>query len=141
MKHVVAGASGLLFGLGLILSGMIDPLKVQGFLDVAGTWDPSLAFVMAGAAAVAAVLFRLGNRRSGPSPGRPGGMPLAGPIDANLVVGSLLFGVGWGISGMCPGPALAGLGAGFLPSTVFVICMLFGMETHAWLSGAPDEGP
>lgn len=140
MKHVVAGASGLLFGLGLILSGMIDPLKVQGFLDVAGTWDPSLSFVMAGAAAVAAVLFRLGNRRSGPSPGGPGGMPPAGPVDTNLVVGSLLFGVGWGISGMCPGPALAGLGAGFLPSTVFVICMLFGMETHAWVSGAPDEG-
>lgn len=141
MNHIVAGTSGLLFGFGLILSGMIDPMKVQGFLDVAGSWDPSLAFVMAGAVAVASVLFRLGNRWSRVSPGEPRGTPSTRRIDAHLVVGSTLFGVGWGISGMCPGPALAGLGAGFLPSTVFVICMLFGMETHAWLSGAPDEGP
>ena len=138
MKHFVAGASGVLFGVGLILSGMIDPLKVQGFLDVAGAWDPSLAFVMAGAVAVAALLFRLGARWSRPLPGGPMQPPRR--IDAHLIVGSMLFGVGWGISGMCPGPALAGLGAGFLPSTVFVICMLFGMETHAWLSGAADEG-
>lgn len=141
MTYLLAGASGVLFGVGLILSGMIDPLKVQGFLDVGGAWDPSLAFVMAGAVAVASILFRLGNRWSRPSPGGSGSKPVSGQIDTHLIVGSVLFGVGWGISGMCPGPALAGLGAGFLPSTVFVICMLFGMEAHAWLSGIQDEGP
>lgn len=138
MSYFLATASGLLFGLGLILSGMLDPLKVQGFLDVAGAWDPSLAFVMAGAVTVFAMLLRLG--RPHPASNGPRLISQAGRVDAELIVGSLLFGIGWGISGLCPGPALAGLGAGFLPSTVFVICMLFGMETQAWLSGNPEEG-
>lgn len=136
MKRWCSLLSGLLFGAGLIISGMTDPGKVQAFLDVAGAWDPSLGFVMLGAIAVAGIAFRLG-ARWGITAHQTGGLG----IDASLVIGSLLFGVGWGVAGICPGPALVGLGAGLLPASVFVICMLFGMEAQAWLaeSGARNE--
>lgn len=140
MTYLLASLSGLIMGCGLILSGMTDPGKVQAFLDVAGAWDPSLAFVMAGAIGVASIVFRLSSRLpNGLLHGRPPTLA-SGAIDTPLIVGSLLFGVGWGISGICPGPALVGIGAGYLPSTVFVICLLFGMEFHAWLSGSPVSG-
>lgn len=129
MKVLCSLLTGLLFGAGLIVSGMTNPGKVQSFLDIAGTWDPSLAFVMLGAIVVAGLAFRLGKRWGNDLPQSAG----AG-IDTSLLIGSLLFGVGWGMSGICPGPALVGIGAGLLPATVFVICMLFGMEAQAWLA-------
>lgn len=132
MKLLYSLFSGLLFGAGLIVSGMTDPGKVQAFLDVAGPWDPSLGFVMAGAIAVAGIAFRLGKRW-----GIAAHQPAELGIDSPLIIGSLLFGIGWGVAGICPGPALVGVGAGLLPASVFVICMLFGMEAHAWLAEGP----
>ncbi|SDP68633.1 hypothetical protein SAMN05216303_106112 [Rhodoferax sp. OV413] len=125
--------SGLVFGLGLIVSGMANPAKVLGFLDVAGVWDPSLAFVMAGAIAVAAVAFALARRRSHSLLGAPMQLPSARRIDCRLVIGSLLFGVGWGVAGFCPGPALVGLGMGAGKALVFVAAMLAGMGLFEWL--------
>ena len=140
MTYFLATLSGLLMGCGLILSGMTDPGKVQAFLDVAGAWDPSLALVMVGAIGVASIPFRQARRLPHGLLNGRGPVLESGPIDTPLIVGSMLFGVGWGISGICPGPALVGIGAGYLPSTVFVICLLFGMEFHAWLSGSPESG-
>lgn len=125
--------SGLVFGLGLIVSGMANPAKVLGFLDVAGVWDPSLAFVMAGAIAVASVAFALARRRSHSLLGAPMQLPSARHIDRRLVIGSLLFGVGWGVAGFCPGPALVGLGMGAGKALVFVAAMLAGMGLFEWL--------
>lgn len=125
--------SGLVFGLGLIVSGMANPAKVLGFLDLAGVWDPSLAFVMAGAIAVAAVAFALARRRSHSLLGAPMQLPSARRIDRRLVIGSLLFGVGWGVAGFCPGPALVGLGMGADKALVFVAAMLAGMGLFEWL--------
>lgn len=141
MTYLLASLSGLIMGCGLILSGMTDPGKVQAFLDVTGAWDPSLALVMAGAISVASVLFPLGSRLPRSWPGGRAPTSASGVINTPLIVGSLLFGVGWGISGICPGPALVGVGAGFLPSTIFVICLLFGMELHAWQAGSPESSP
>ncbi|MCH2219589.1 MAG: YeeE/YedE family protein [Dechloromonas sp.] len=129
MKSWCSLLAGSLFGSGLILAGMTNPRKVQAFLDIAGAWDPSLAFVMVGAILVAGLAFRLGRRRGIEFPQSAGS-----EIDTPLIVGSLVFGVGWGLAGICPGPALVGLGAGLLPASVFVICMLFGMEAQAWLA-------
>lgn len=125
--------SGLVFGLGLIISGMANPAKVLGFLDIAGVWDPSLAFVMAGAIAVAAVAFALARRRSHSVLGAPMQLPSARRIDRRLVIGSLLFGMGWGVAGFCPGPALVGLGMGAIKALVFVAAMLAGMGVFEWL--------
>ena len=119
--------SGLLFGLGLIVSGMADPDKVLGFLDLAGPWDPSLALVMAGAIGVGAVAFALARRRSVSLLGLPMKLPKARHIDRRLVIGSLVFGAGWGIAGFCPGPALVALGTGENQALVFTIAMLGGM--------------
>src|SRR5437870_1042194 len=102
--------AGLVFGLGLIVSGMANPAKVLGFLDLAGHWDPSLAFVMAGAIAVGAVAFALASRRTQSLLGTEMRLPSARHIDRRLVVGSVLFGIGWGIAGFCPGPALVSHG-------------------------------
>lgn len=132
MKLLTAFASGLIFGLGLILSRMSDPLKVLAFLDVAGKWDPSLAFVMVGAIATAALGFVVAARRRVTWLGEPLALPPRRGIDGPLLVGSVLFGVGWGLSGFCPGPGLVGLGAAYLPACAFVIAMFFGMEAHAW---------
>jgi uncharacterized membrane protein YedE/YeeE len=127
LNRVTEFLIGLLFGLGLLLSGMTDPGKVLAFLDLAGAWDPSLAFVMAGAIVVAAVGFRIAKRRSQSVLGDPMRMPARRDIDARLVLGSLVFGVGWGIAGFCPGPALVVTGAGVPKAAVFVLAMLAGM--------------
>ena len=133
MVFISALLSGLVFGLGLIVSGMANPAKVLGFLDLAGVWDPSLAFVMAGAIAVAAVAFALARRRSHSLLGAPMQLPSARRTDRRLVIGSLLFGVGWGVAGFCPGPALVGLGMGADKALVFVAAMLAGMGLFEWL--------
>ncbi len=127
---LVALASGLLFGLGLTVSSMIDPAKVLNFLDVAGSWDPSLAFVMAAAIPVATVGFALARRRGTPLVGGAFHGPRATAIDRRLVTGAILFGVGWGLAGYCPGPALATLGFGASGTWLFVIAMLAGMAAH-----------
>ena len=119
--------AGLVFGLGLIVSGMANPAKVLGFLDLAGQWDPSLAFVMAGAIAVGAVAFAVANRRAVSFLGAEMRLPSARYIDRRLVLGSVLFGIGWGIAGFCPGPALVSLGMGEVKALVFVAAMLVGM--------------
>ena len=119
--------AGLVFGLGLILSGMANPAKVLGFLDLAGRWDPSLAFVMAGAIAVGAVGFRVARTRTSTVLGAPIELPASRQIDRRLLAGGLLFGVGWGVAGFCPGPALVALGLGEIKALVFVGAMLAGM--------------
>ncbi|KQW70019.1 MAG: YeeE/YedE family protein [Methylibium sp.] len=119
--------AGLVFGLGLIVSGMANPAKVIGFLNLAGPWDPSLAFVMAGAIAVGAVAFFVARRRSVSLLGAAMKLPTARDIDRRLVLGSLVFGVGWGLAGFCPGPGLVALGMGEFKAMVFVAAMLVGM--------------
>ncbi len=119
--------AGLVFGLGLIVSGIANPAKVLGFLDLAGAWDPSLAFVMAGAIAVAMVGFLAARRRTLSILGVQMRVPSARRIDRRLVLGSLLFGVGWGVAGFCPGPGLVALGMGEPKALVFVAAMLAGM--------------
>ena len=119
--------AGLLFGLGLIVSGMANPAKVLGFLDLAGAWDPSLAFVMGGAVGVGMVAFFVARRRTLSWLGAPMRLPAARGIDRRLVGGSLLFGIGWGVAGFCPGPALVALGMGSVKALLFVGAMLVGM--------------
>lgn len=118
---------GLLFGLGLILSGMTDPGKVLGFLDLAGLWDPSLAFVMGGAIAVGAFAFAVAKKRTRSFLGGAMHVPTARDIDKRLVLGSLVFGVGWGLAGFCPGPAIVSAAAGQPKAMAFVVAMLAGM--------------
>jgi len=127
---MVLGASllaGLVFGLGLMVSGMADPAKVLGFLDLAGAWDPSLMLVMAGAVSVGLVAFALARRRTVSWLGAAMQLPTTRAVDRRLVGGSLLFGVGWGLAGFCPGPALVALGMGQRQALVFVAAMLGGM--------------
>ena len=119
--------AGLVFGFGLILSGMANPAKVLGFLDLFGHWDPSLALVMGGAIAVTSSVFFLVRRRTVSLLGAAMKLPADKHIDRRLVVGGLLFGVGWGIAGFCPGPALVALGMGEAKAVVFVLAMLGGM--------------
>lgn len=119
--------TGLVFGLGLIVSGMANPAKVLGFLDVGGAWDPSLALVMAGAIAVGFVAFFFAKNRTLSLMGAEMKLPSASPIDRRLVMGSALFGIGWGIAGFCPGPGLVALGMGESKALVFVAAMLLGM--------------
>jgi uncharacterized membrane protein YedE/YeeE len=119
--------AGLVFGIGLIVSGMADPAKVLGFLDLAGAWDPSLAFVMAGAILVGVLAFYVAGRRARTFLGGELKLPTARQIDRRLVLGSLTFGVGWGLAGFCPGPALVALGLGETKALVFVAAMLVGM--------------
>jgi uncharacterized membrane protein YedE/YeeE len=133
MAVLIAALAGLLFGLGLVLSGMVFPAKVQGFLDVAGAWDPSLAFVMAGAIAIGLPAFALARRRRESLAGLPLSLPGATHIDRRLVGGSLLFGIGWGLAGLCPGPALAVLGLGDAKAAAFVAAMLAGMAVYELL--------
>ena len=127
MPIVTAGLAGLVFGLGLILSGMADPQKVRGFLDLAGAWDPSLALVMLGAITAGVVGFAAASHRSTSLLALPMKLPEARDIDGRLIGGSLLFGIGWGIAGFCPGPALVGLGMGEAKAAAFVLAMLLGM--------------
>ena len=137
MPIVTALLAGLVFGLGLIVSGMADPAKVLGFLDLAGAWDPSLALVMAGAIAVGGVAFALAGRRTRSLLGLEMQLPRVRAIDRRLVLGSLLFGVGWGVAGFCPGPALVALGMGESKAAVFVLAMLAGMGVFELLDRRP----
>ena len=119
---------GLLFGLGLILSGMTDPGKVLGFLDISGLWDPSLALVMAGAIAVGFFAFAIAKKRTVNFLGGALHLPKSNQIDKPLVIGAMLFGAGWGLAGFCPGPGLVSLASGNLKGAVFVALMLVGMQ-------------
>lgn len=127
MPIVTALLAGLVFGFGLLLSGLANPAKVLGFLDLAGSWDPSLALVMAGAIAVGLVAFSIAKGKTQSLLGLDMKLPTARHIDRRLVGGGLLFGVGWGIAGFCPGPALTVLGMGEAKAAVFVLAMLLGM--------------
>ncbi|MEX3951253.1 DUF6691 family protein [Paraburkholderia sp. EG287B] len=133
MRKLSAFACGLLFGIGLLVSGMANPAKVLGFLDLAGNWDPSLAFVMAGAIAVAAPAFWLARKRASSLAGAPIQLPTSRRIDGRLIGGALLFGAGWGLAGFCPGPALVAAGGGQPRAWLFVAAMLAGMAIFALL--------
>jgi len=124
---LAALGAGLVFGLGLLLSGMADPAKVLGFLDLAGRWDPSLALVMAGAIGVGAIAFARARTRATSLLGAGMQLPTKRTLDRRLIVGSALFGAGWGLAGFCPGPALVALGLGEPKAVVFVAAMLTGM--------------
>jgi uncharacterized protein len=130
MASLFAFASGLVFGIGLIVAGMANPAKVIGFLDLAGRWDPSLAFVMAGAIAVGAVAFAMARKRTDSLLGMAMHLPNARHVDRRLVIGNLLFGIGWGLAGICPGPALVLLGAEIDKGVIFMLAMLAGMLAY-----------
>jgi uncharacterized membrane protein YedE/YeeE len=130
MRGILAAASGLIFGLGLIAGGMTDPGKVKGFLDIFGKWDPSLGLVMGGAIAVGVFAFAAAARRKLSWTGDPIDLPRSTVIDARLLLGGALFGAGWGIGGFCPGPALVALGSGLPAAAIFVVAMLVGMVIH-----------
>lgn len=127
MRIVVAFIVGLLFGIGLIVAGMTSPAKVLGFLDLAGSWDPSLAFVMGGAILVGLLGFRTAGRRERSLLGEAMRLPAAARIDRRLVLGGVTFGVGWGLAGFCPGPALASLATGGTKALLFTGAMVAGM--------------
>lgn len=127
MAALTSLLAGLLFGIGLIVSGMANPAKVQGFLDLAGRWDPSLALVMAGAIAIGALAFGLAKRRQRTLLGLPMRLPENTAVTPRLVLGSAAFGIGWGLAGFCPGPALVALGAGYPKAWGFVAAMVAGM--------------
>lgn len=127
MSFLVNLALGLLFGAGLVVSGMADPAKVLNFLDLFGTWDPSLAFVMGGAVVVTFVGYRLVLRRERPVAARRFHVPAREDIDVRVVIGPAIFGLGWGLSGFCPGPALTALTLGATGTLVFVPAMVIGM--------------
>ncbi len=130
MLNLNAFLVGLLFGLGLIISGMTDPSKVIGFLDLAGAWDPSLAFVMGGAILVGAGAFTIAKKRQRSLLGAPMQLSSATELDKGLLIGSLVFGIGWGLSGFCPGPAVVSAAAGQPKAWIFVVSMLVGMALY-----------
>jgi uncharacterized membrane protein YedE/YeeE len=136
MQVLMAFIVGLVFGIGLIVSGMTNPAKVQGFLDLAGRWDPSLACVMGGAIAVGLIAFRLAARRERSLLGAAMRLPTAGQVDRRLVLGGLAFGAGWGLAGYCPGPALASVALGG-KALVFVAAMVAGMALFELLERLP----
>lgn len=139
MKLLMALLAGLLFGLGLILSGMTDPAKVLGFLDLAGNWDPSLAFVMGGALLVGSLVFPFATKRPKSILGDALRLPTATRIDRRLVLGGLTFGVGWGLAGYCPGPALASLAQGGTKPLLFFAAMLAGMALFELLESIKSK--
>ncbi len=136
MRNVFAGISGLLFGLGLIAGGMTDSAKVKAFLDLFGAWDPSLALVMGGAIAVGVWAFAVARRRKRSWTGEPMELPAITLIDGRLIAGGVLFGIGWGIGGFCPGPALVAMGSGLGAAWLFVAAMVAGMWLHDRLLAA-----
>jgi uncharacterized membrane protein YedE/YeeE len=134
MRQTVSSfAVGLLFGMGLVVAQMTDPAKVLAFLDIFGNWDPSLALVMAGAVAVASLGFAAAGRRAAPLWASTFRIPTRRDLDARLITGSALFGIGWGLVGLCPGPALTVLPLGLWQGTLFVAAMLAGMALHQLL--------
>jgi uncharacterized membrane protein YedE/YeeE len=134
-RRLLPAASGAIFAAGLVLAGMTKPEKVIAFLDVGGRWDPGLAFVMVGAIAVHAVLYRVIKRRSAPLFDAKFHTPTNTKVDGKLVAGAALFGVGWGLAGYCPGPGLAALTSA--PAAVFVAAMAVGFLAHRWMFAAP----
>jgi hypothetical protein len=140
MTRAAAFLTGLIFAAGLIVSGMVDPARVLGFLDLSGPWDPTLGFVFAGALAVAAPGMQLVLRRGKPLFGGALGLPDSTAIDRPLVAGAAIFGIGWGLAGFCPGPAVTALGAGKWPVFLFVAAMVAGMVAHS-LAGKLRAGP
>ncbi len=134
MRELIAGLStGFIFGLGLCLSGMTDPAVVQGFLDLAGAWDPTLVFVMAGGVAVTFIGYRFVLRRKQPlwAPKFPS--PVSGTVDTSLLSGAAIFGIGWGLAGYCPGPVIVSLASGRRAVILFVVAMLAGMIGVRWM--------
>jgi uncharacterized membrane protein YedE/YeeE len=131
MGLIASLVAGLIFGAGLIISGMADPAKVQNFLDVAGTFDPSLAFVMIGAIAVTVTGYQFVLQRPKPLASPRFHLPTKSEIDTRLVAGAAIFGIGWGLAGFCPGPALVSLGIGSEGARIFVLFMLLGMTAAA----------
>jgi uncharacterized membrane protein YedE/YeeE len=140
MRNVSALLAGLLFGLGLLLAGMANPAKVLSFLDLAGLWDPSLALVMAAAIAVALLPFSWAKRQQRSLLGAPMQLPHNRKLDRRLIIGSVLFGMGWGIAGICPGPALVILLSGHGQMLLFVSAMLVGMQIFAELERRQSRG-
>jgi uncharacterized membrane protein YedE/YeeE len=140
LRLVVSLTCGIVFGFGLSLSGMLDPTRVRGFLDVFGQWDPSLAFVLAGAVAASFVGIQIGRRMRKPVLAPSFGLPSKTQVDARLIIGSTLFGIGWGMSGLCPGPAIASLALGLMPTMVFTTAMLVGMAAFALFESAGRKG-
>lgn len=140
MQTLVAFAVGLIFGLGLILAGMTDPGKVLGFLDLGGAWDPSLAFVMGGAIGVSFFAFAAARRRRLALLGCDIRLPGGDAVDRRLVLGSLVFGAGWGLAGFCPGPALVAAGAGHWQAWLFLAAMVAGMALHDLRAPRPEPG-
>lgn len=130
MNIILSTLTGTLFGLGLAISGMIDPAKVLNFLDLAGHWDPTLIFVMGGAVLVTLPAYQLARRRSAPLLTTKFSLPKTNLIDRRLLIGAAIFGIGWGVGGFCPGPAVAALSSGQWPVLAFVLAMVAGM----WLA-------
>ena len=130
MQRISEFVVGLIFGLGLMLSGMTDPGKVIGFLDLFGNWDPSLAFVMGGAIAVGFFAFALAKKRTTSFLGGALHLPKSTQIDKRLIWGNVMFGAGWGLAGFCPGPALVSMATGQDKALVFVLSMVFGMIVY-----------
>jgi len=142
MRATLSFAVGLVFGIGLCISGMTEPAKVLGFLDLCGLWDPSLALVMGGAVAVGLVAFGLAKRRRFALDGEPMQLPAVRDIDRPLVVGSLIFGVGWGLAGICPGPGIVDVGFVNPRALVFVAAMAAGMLAFRFVGlRLPAPGP
>lgn len=139
MQVLVSLASGALFGLGLVVSGLIDPERVRAFLDIAGAWDPSLAVTMAAAVATTALGYRLAFATGGPAFDKAFHLPTQSAIDVRLIAGAALFGIGWGLVGYCPGPAIAALSMGSQPTVVFVAAMAAGMATARTLQRRPTS--
>ncbi|MGZ3252926.1 MAG: DUF6691 family protein [Burkholderiaceae bacterium] len=127
MAIFISLLTGLIFGLGLLVSGMTNPAKVLGFLDISGNWDPSLVFVMAGAIVIGFFAFTIASKRTVSLLGLDMKLPQENRIDRRLIIGSALFGIGWGIAGFCPGPAIVSLGMGEIKAIIFVAAMLLGM--------------
>lgn len=136
MRIMTSLLAGLVFGIGLIISGMTNPAKVLGFLDLAGLWDPSLALVMGGAIAVGVLAFGIARKRSTSLLGDPMRLPGATQVDRRLLLGGLAFGVGWGLAGFCPGPALASLASGGAKPAIFTVAMIAGMVIYELLERA-----
>ena len=148
MRLLIDFARGVLFGLGLVVCGLVNPAKVLAFLDLAGAWDPSLALTMAAAVAGTALGYRLAFRNARPWLDARFQLPLATAIDRPLVAGAALFGIGWGLSGYCPGPAFAAVALGNRGTFIFIVAMLLGMAVARWLhvlpprsAGSSDSAP
>jgi uncharacterized membrane protein YedE/YeeE len=142
MRNIIALIVGLLFGAGLCISGMTEPAKVIGFLDAAGSWDPSLAFVMGGGMTVGLLAFTLAKARRIALDGEPMQLPTSRTIDARLILGGLIFGVGWGLAGICPGPGIVDVGFLDAHALVFVAAMAVGMFAYRLVGlRLPARGP